>query len=122
MKRSIFTAVVLVSLLAILVTTAGVSNKSIGLAGVKFVPNKGVVLTFHTVGTFTPAELAKASIVVNHTVYGLHCAAQDDTHVDCQAPGKLTQYHGYAAKGYIAGTWFTTSLPKVTHAHDIKNK
>lgn len=114
MKRSIFTTVVLVSLLALLVSVAAIPAKSISLAGLKFVDGKGVVVTFHTTGTYTDAELAGGFLYINHVYYGLHCAKQDTTHVDCQTPGSINKFHGYSAKGYLAGYGFTASIPKVT--------
>lgn len=117
MKRSVLTAVVLISLIAIFVTTAGVANRSAVLSKIDFVDGKGVVLTFTVKGTFFDEDLKQAYITVNHTNYALHCAQQDVDHVDCEASGQVVKFHGREAKGAFAGFPYVTMIPKITHSH-----
>ncbi|MCX6067683.1 MAG: hypothetical protein NT121_18325 [Chloroflexi bacterium] len=119
MKKSLLTIVVLISILSVLFATAGTSSyRRVNLVSTKYVAGKGVVLIFNVSGKFTTAELLGGSISINHVTYGLHCHEKDDSHIICELPGKLNQFHGVKATGSLAGYGFTTTIPRVTQAYD----
>lgn len=121
MKKSIFSILLVISLMTALVSTAFVNPRNATLTGVKYVDGKGVVFKFDLKGTFETAEYSQAYIVVNHQVYALHCIYQGSLHkqdsVTCEAPGQIVQFHGYRAYGAFAGYPFISAIPKVTHTH-----
>lgn len=118
MKKSLFTVVVLISILSLLLATAAAPRaKSNSLDSTKYTPGKGVVLIFSVADKFSKADLMGASLFVNHNSYSLHCHEKDGNKVICEAPGQVNQFHGYKATAMFAGQYFKTTIPNVTHVH-----
>ena len=82
MKKSIFSILLVISLMTALVSTAFVNPRSATLTGVKYIDGKGVIFTFDLKGSFMNEDFSKAWVVVNHQVYGLHCIYRSPLHKD----------------------------------------
>lgn len=116
MKKYIFTAVVLISILSMLTTAAVPAPRSAVLHMVKFTFGKGVVLIFELNGKFIGSDLKDAYMTVNHVNYPLHCGNIDGDYVRCQAPGNINEFNGRSATGAFAGFPFSFVIPvKTTH-------
>lgn len=116
MKKYIFTAVVVISILSMLTMAVAPAPRSAVLHQVKFTFGKGVVLIFRLEGKFDGADLKNAYITVNHVNYPLHCGNIDGDYVRCQAPGRINEFNGKSAFGAFAGFPFSFVIPvKTTH-------
>jgi hypothetical protein len=119
MKKSVFTIVILISVLAVLLTTAGASPyRNATLNTIKYVPGKGVVLLFDLYGTFYDADYMNAHIFVDKQVFHLHCYEKNDVQAICEAPGTINQFHGQVAGGGFAGFSYKTRIPNITQSPD----
>ncbi len=121
MKKVVLSFIIVVSLLSVLVmNVSAAAPRSATLASIEYRPSKGVVLTFHTTGTFYQADFLNAYINVNHQNYSMHCVSPSDkdNHVICEASGQVVKFHGYSAYGSMGGFSFSTTIPKHTHIHE----
>ena len=96
MKRSLFTILLLLSMLSMLVSIAAapMSSGSATLISVEYVFQKGPVFTFTVSGKFSKSKLKGTLHVNGGTNYGLFCAQVDETTVKCNTSQKSSALPG----------------------------
>lgn len=111
MKRSLFTILILLSMLSLLVSVAAspMSSGSPTLTSVEYVFQKGPVFTFTVSGKFSKSKLKGTLHVNGGANYGLFCAQVDETTVKCNTSQKVSGVNVALSWG---GFTFWTYVPE----------
>lgn len=113
MKKTPLFALVVISILSMILFTAGGPGaaKLATLVDTRFVYGKGVVFIFDLTGKFKASDLKGAYVKIGAKKVPLDCSLNDWGQAACTSSG-MGENSGKSVTGGFAGFWFTSSIPE----------